>query len=216
MQEICSGDFASRSRYQRWSLEYLSGKLSLLWLKLLCRDQPTGLDRIPGHLHPIEGRFLYWLAGRVPAGGCVIEIGSYLGKSSAFLASGLRDGAKLVCVDTWHNDAMLEEPQDVLPQFQANMRPFGGKFEIARGRSEQIAGEWTRPIDALFIDGDHSYRGCTTDLKCWLPFVKSGSWIAFHDSAVIGVARAIEECFPRQYRVGLPRRIWSIFAARKR
>lgn len=36
-------------------------------------------------------------------------------------------------------------------------------------------------LDLLFIDGDHSLDGVTADFKNYLPFVRSGGLIAFHD-----------------------------------
>ena len=43
----------------------------------------------------------------------------------------------------------------------------------------KILGE--REIDFLFIDGDHSYEGVKSDFYSYLPFVKPGGKIAFHD-----------------------------------
>lgn len=38
-----------------------------------------------------------------------------------------------------------------------------------------------RPVDFLFIDGDHSYEGVKRDFELWSPLVRSGGLIAFHD-----------------------------------
>jgi cephalosporin hydroxylase len=38
-----------------------------------------------------------------------------------------------------------------------------------------------RPVDFLFIDGDHSYDGVKRDFELWSPLVRSGGLIAFHD-----------------------------------
>lgn len=38
-----------------------------------------------------------------------------------------------------------------------------------------------KPIDFLFIDGDHSYEGVKKDYEIYSPLVKSGGFIAFHD-----------------------------------
>jgi predicted O-methyltransferase YrrM len=37
------------------------------------------------------------------------------------------------------------------------------------------------PISLLFIDGDHSYKGCKRDIDAWFPHVKKGGVIFFHD-----------------------------------
>ena len=48
--------------------------------------------------------------------------------------------------------------------------------------------EWTSPtpdrrypLDLVFVDGDHSYAGCSGDILAWSPLLKSGGIIAFHD-----------------------------------
>jgi cephalosporin hydroxylase len=38
-----------------------------------------------------------------------------------------------------------------------------------------------RPVDFLFIDGDHSYRGVRTDFELYSPLVRKGGIIALHD-----------------------------------
>ncbi|HET6250095.1 MAG TPA: class I SAM-dependent methyltransferase [Tepidisphaeraceae bacterium] len=38
-----------------------------------------------------------------------------------------------------------------------------------------------RPIDVLFIDGDHSYAGAKKDFLLYSPFVREGGLIALHD-----------------------------------
>jgi len=37
------------------------------------------------------------------------------------------------------------------------------------------------PVDMLFIDGDHSYEGVKEDFYSFLPFVREGGFIVFHD-----------------------------------
>jgi cephalosporin hydroxylase len=48
-----------------------------------------------------------------------------------------------------------------------------------RRRVQQIL--QARPIDVLFIDGDHSYEGALCDLMLYSPLVRAGGLIAFHD-----------------------------------
>ena len=38
-----------------------------------------------------------------------------------------------------------------------------------------------RPVDVLFIDGDHHYAGAKADFDLYAPLVRSGGLIAFHD-----------------------------------
>ena len=171
---------------------------------------------IRGYLHPHEGRFLYWLAGQIPIGGLALEVGSFMGKSGSFIAEGLPRSGQLVCVDTWANDAMpYDAPLDTYPEFLSNVAPYLDRIKPVRSQSEDLASRWDRPIDMLFIDGDHSYEGCRRDCLSWMGFVRSGGWIAFHDSGQEGVKRTIHECLPGSMRK-CEVRVWSIFAAKVR
>ena len=38
-----------------------------------------------------------------------------------------------------------------------------------------------RPLDVLFIDGDHSYDGVASDFAAYGPLVRQGGLIGFHD-----------------------------------
>lgn len=38
-----------------------------------------------------------------------------------------------------------------------------------------------KKVDLLLVDGDHTAEGVTRDIKAWLPRVKKGSYILFHD-----------------------------------
>ncbi len=193
----------------RLSRKHIKTKGWETYLKLFVHP-PKALTSIPGYLHPIEGRFLHWLAGRVPKHGLALEVGSFKGKSTCFIASGLDPSARLACVDTWHNDAMpYDNHGDVMSEFLENVSGYRNSIETHRGRSIDVAARWHRPIDLLFIDGDHSYEGCSTDLKAWLGFVRPGGWIAFHDSSEEGVARAISEFLPKTLR-GPQVNAWSV------
>jgi predicted O-methyltransferase YrrM len=197
---------------QRLSQRYVLAKSWETYLRLFVRP-PDALSRIPGYLHPLEQCFLYWLAASVPRNGLALEIGSFKGKSSACIAAGLPQGARLACVDTWQNDAMpYDEKSDSMNEFLDNTRSYRQVIEPHRGTSSEVAATWDRPIDFLFIDGDHTYEGCSADIKAWLGFVRRGGWIAFHDSSETGVWKAISELFPRSLRRS-ERNAWSIFAA---
>jgi predicted O-methyltransferase YrrM len=41
--------------------------------------------------------------------------------------------------------------------------------------------EWDKPIDILFIDGDHTYEGAKADFEKYSKFVKPGGIIFMHD-----------------------------------
>jgi predicted O-methyltransferase YrrM len=57
------------------------------------------------------------------------------------------------------------------------------RVEIIRSTSTEAAKGWSRPIDLLFIDGDHSYEGVKNDWNLFHPFVRPGGVVLFHDTA---------------------------------
>lgn len=125
----------------------------------------------------------------------IVEIGSYLGASTCFLATGarLRD-AKVYPVDTWTNIGMSEGSRDTYEEFLSNIAPLKNWILPLRGSSTELARQFDKGIDLLFVDGDHSYDGARADLEAWLPKVKDGGIVAFHDySWAVGVRRAVRE-----------------------
>ena len=72
------------------------------------------------------------------------------------------------------------------------------------GDSTTVGKEWTKGmVDMVFVDGDHSYEHCKSDIEAWLPHIKSGGIMALHDyekDVWPGVARAVEETIS-QYKI---------------
>jgi len=143
-----------------------------------------------------ELRALYMLGASCPRGGTAVEIGSYLGASTCYLAAGLRRRtARLFCVDTWENQTMPEGERDTYAIFRRNTAPFADVITAVRKRSEVLSdGDLSLPIDLAFIDGDHSYEAVVTDFERLAGWMAPGGIIAFHDVGVIdfpGVSRVV-------------------------
>ncbi len=60
-----------------------------------------------------------------------------------------------------------------------NIRVDGNNWVFIQGDSRKV--EWTRMVDILFIDGDHSYESAKADYEKYTPFVKHGGIIFMHD-----------------------------------
>lgn len=164
-----------------------------------------GVKRIATHLTPAEQEVLFALARALPSGAVVVEIGSYLGASTACLAAGAREsGGRVHAVDTWTNRAMTEGERDTFAEFGGNTAPLAAWIQPHRGESVAVAASFAPAVDLLFVDGDHSYAGVAADLAAWLPKIKPGGWIVFHDYGwAEGVRRAVrEQVAPRQIEGG--------------
>jgi len=192
----------------------------IFWTYLRAVAGPPQSASIEGFLDPIEERCLQWAANQVPAGGTIVEVGSYHGKSAVNLAYAVRQRggtAKIFCVDTWMNTTIEHAPNvDVFQHFLDNTAAYRDLITPLRGRSGDVGRDWNgSAIDAVFIDGDHSYDGVTTDIRAWVPKVKSGGLILFHDSDLPEVRAGINDTMD----IIQPARAWkawSIQAYRKR
>jgi predicted O-methyltransferase YrrM len=149
------------------------------------------------HLTVKERLLLYKLALSLPERAICVEIGSYLGASALFLASGIKERlGHLYCVDTWKNDAMSEGPRDTFNEFLSNINEFLDNNIITpmRGYSTEVAKTFDKEIDLLFIDGDHSYKAVKANIESYLPKLRDKGIVIFHDySWAEGVRQAVSE-----------------------
>ena len=161
-----------------------------------------------------ERGYLFQLASDLPANAQVVEVGSWMGASTCFIAGGLKgEGAKIFAVDNfqglstcgedsaWYNRHFKQlGANSTLEIFRANFAALGFTARSEPVVSDSLAAAQTLApkrgtIDFIFIDGDHSYDACKADIVAWTPFVKRGGVVAFHDfgSRADGVTRAIFE-----------------------
>lgn len=151
-------------------------------------------NKIYTHLTIAEKRTLFQLARSLPPSAIVVEIGSYLGASSVFLAKGLRSGGKLYCVDTWKNQGMSEGAKDTYEAFLSNTKDYADRIVPLRGFSCDVAKSFDKKIDLMFFDGDHSEDGVKGDVSSWFPKLKPGAVVVFHDYGwAEGVQKTIRE-----------------------
>lgn len=153
---------------------------------------------IRSHLTVSERVRLYRLASRPGIRVC-LEIGSYIGASAYFISAGLRDkqDGRLICIDTWNNDAMSEGFWDTYEAFKRNTSHFSNLIIPVRGFSSDVAERVAREaqgLDLLFIDGDHSYEGVKADWEAYRRFLNPGAIVVFHDWGwAEGVKRVVRE-----------------------
>lgn len=141
----------------------------------------------------------------------VVEIGSYLGASAAAFGAGLaraaNQRARIYCIDTWNNDAMSEGQRDTMESFLENTRPYRSVIVPTRGWSTEVAPSIAAAagqIDLLFIDGDHSFKGCLADWQAYVPLLRPGARVAFHD---VGWAEGVQQVIARHVRPRVKREV---------
>lgn len=87
----------------------------------------------------------------------------------------------------------------VCAQAHAYLAPFADRVLWYRHASTDAYCDWWAPISLVFIDGDHSYDGCKSDIAVWRDKVRAGGWLGGHDydhPRFPGVLRAVNEAFP--------------------
>jgi len=152
-----------------------------------------------GFMPPAEGRALHETAAEYAPVGPILEIGTYCGKSTIYLAAAARDCGQIVITVDHHrgseehqpgweyHDAGLVDPQtgriDTLPHFRAAIAVAGLEDYVVAivGRSAQVARLWRVPLGLVFIDGGHTDEAAQADYAGWAPWVTAGGALAIHD-----------------------------------
>src|SRR3989344_3407843 len=144
-------------------------------------------NSVKGWLTLREGALLYDLARRCPRNSCIVEIGSWEGKSTVYISNGSKagNGARVFSVDP-HTGPEQKAHGEIWTYdvFMKNI-PGGGAGELVTPivkSSEDAAKDFNEPVGFIFIDGDHTYNAVKTDFEKWYPRVIDGGIIAFHDS----------------------------------
>lgn len=165
-------------------------------------------ERVHGWLSRAEGHLLWELASRVPETEVVVEIGSFLGRSTTYLGHGAGPGVAVYAIDphtgdrTWVERFGIDDA-DTSPAFFANMQKVGLGERVTGvvATSEEAASRWSddRSVGLLFIDGWHSADAVELDGRLWLPRLSDTGVVVFDDWA----APEVWEGIRRLKRAGL-------------
>ena len=102
--------------------------------------------------------------------GIVAEIGRCVGGSTIVLATAAR---RVLSVDRCPaDDAALTRALKKMGIHE------GVELVVADSQTYKPA---TASFDFIFIDGEHTLEGVSRDYKTWLPALRSGGYMAFHD-----------------------------------
>lgn len=148
------------------------------WTEENCEFYQEMLDRFVGSAH-------------------FVEIGSFKGRSSSYMAVAIANSGKNIkfdCVDPFtgnpeHQPGQVFENQDVIDNkiyniFLKNMEPVKDYYSLKKMTSVEAARTYPdQSLDFVFIDGLHDYDNVTIDIHSWFPKIKKGGILAGHDYA---------------------------------
>jgi hypothetical protein len=114
----------------------------------------------------------------------VVEIGVAEGVSAIALRQGMAADGRLYLIDPFHvsRNSILNFTKRTAHRLVRSV-PRGSAVWIESFSFDAVQ-SWTRPIDLLFIDGDHTDQGVRRDWNEWNRFVVPGGIVIFHDARI--------------------------------
>lgn len=130
--------------------------------------------------------------------GPILEIGSYCGRSTLWLAQAARVHDTVVYAVDHHRGSEEHQPGeshhdpclidktgqvDTLTEFRRNIADAGLEETIVPivANSGQLAPQWQTGLGMVFIDGGHSLEAALTDYRAWALHIRPGGILAIHD-----------------------------------
>jgi len=156
-------------------------------------------EKIDGWLKLNAAELLFAAAASVNSG-CIVEVGSYRGRSTVALCAGSVSGAKLpvYAIEPHENFVGMKGgvfgPSDRRAFFRTMLTTkFASVVRLVNLSSEVLSPGWDKPISLLFIDGDHRYEAVLNDFSSWRPHLIDHALVIFHDVAGTGPALLISD-----------------------
>lgn len=160
---------------------------------------PIDIETVKGFLDPQEGEALFHLAHGASQLGPVLEVGSYCGKSTLYLAAGCHDQSMTVFAvdhhqgseehqpgEEYHDASLFDSGAGLMDSFKAfrhNVRAAGFEDTVVPvvAPSAVAARHWHTPLGMVFIDGGHAFETALTDYRSWASHIVPGGILAIHD-----------------------------------
>lgn len=138
-----------------------------------------------------------------------VEVGSWLGRSTVYLAEQIARSGKRIAldaVDSWDGgsrdpanarlrEELAKQTEPLYEHFLRNLDQCGvkGRVRPVRCDSARAAADYLDgSLDLVFIDGDHAQPKVTADLEAFWPKVRLGGKLAGHDIGETSVEAAVE------------------------
>lgn len=175
-------------------------------------------DEIPGWCNYGD---LYDAAVDHFPGGTLVEVGTFVGQSLAYLGQAVKRSGKpfrVVGVDHCTGSGIElgtdhHAPQMARGTFAGNLHAnliacgVADAVDVLIAPSTRAAAHFADgSVDFVFLDAAHDYESVCADIRAWLPKVRPGGWLCGHDyqdPPWPGVVRAVNELLPGFERVSL-------------
>lgn len=164
-------------------------------------DVLHAIDGVEGWLSTGQAARLYAAAAGCPAGGAIVEIGSFRGRSTIVLASAAAAGVTVTAIDPHAgNDRGPQEIEGFADEASADSLRFHRNLAAAgvdarvthlRAFSHEVL-DTVGPSDVVYVDGAHRYRPARDDIAGYGAKVRDGGTLLIHDAfSSLGVTGAI-------------------------
>jgi len=148
---------------------------------------------------------------RASDGDVFVEVGSWLGRSTAFMATEIANSGKRIlfyAVDTWkgspapqYQEVVAQHGGSVYEVFLENMFRgglfMGQHFNTIMSTSVDAAKTFEDGTLAfVFIDGAHDFKSVSNDVQAWGPKLRCGGNMGGHDANCPGLMNAVKQWIP--------------------
>jgi MMP 1-O-methyltransferase len=152
-----------------------------------------------GFMDEDEALRLYELASEAGKLGPCLEIGSYCGRSAAYLGLGCSQTGTILYSIDHHRGSEEQQPGQAYfdPDLIDHKSGMIDTFRFFRktitdlnledtvvpivSRSRTVARTWNTPLSLVFIDGGHTFEAAFEDYRCWSPHIMPGGFLVIHD-----------------------------------
>ena len=160
---------------------------------------PSHFNSVKGFIDHNEGICLYNYALKSSKKGPILEIGSYCGKSTIYLATAAKEyNGCVYSVDhhtgseenqvgwEYHDIELFDEETgriNSFPEFMRNLRKANLLDTVVPVVSDSslVSRYWKIPLSMVFIDGGHTMEAALNDFNNWKDKIIKGGILAIHD-----------------------------------
>lgn len=132
-----------------------------------------------------------------------IDIGTFVGVSAAVMAS---NAMHVITIDIFE-DLDLIEDKEMRDWYKGIYEKWPHSLQLVKQRlygidniavvksQAHLFAKYIHNADTVFVDGDHTYKGCSGDFFAFFPSVKVGGTFIFHDyeKEFYGVSKFVYE-----------------------